>query len=100
MKQFHGDKGDFSATRRPRPVLVQIVNAANVRMGDLLGGIHLPHESGTYVIPIYDVGPNRLQCDRFAEHAVFRLVDFAHTTHAEEADNTEAVAEYLARLEH
>src|SRR5215471_8676414 len=99
MKQFHGDKGDFSATGRRRPVLVEIVDAANVRMGDLFSGVDLPDEPDPYVVPIHNVGSNSLQCDRFAEHAVFRLVDFAHTTHAEEADNTEAVAQYLARPE-
>src|SRR6185369_1229405 len=89
---FHGDERDAF-------YFADVVNAADVRMGNLAGDADFSVKAFEQARVAGGGFGQEFQCDRLAEGKIGGAVDFAHPAFAEESDDAVASTEQRARNE-
>jgi hypothetical protein len=74
--------------------------AADVRMGDLAGQLHLAPEAFQERRIPQQIGAQDLQRDSAAEFEVLRLVNFAHSAPAQESYDPKPASQYLVWVQY
>ena len=100
VQQLHRDeRGRPASPAAGLDVLEQVEDAADVRVGDLAGELHLAQEALRRPLVAGDLGADRLERDALAERQVLGLVELAHAAAGDEAHDAEAGAQDVARAE-